>query len=237
MTDSGLSPEEMDRIQKEELFRSKVRKEVEDLAAQSETVGTLGSIWSFLNSNFGLWLLSAVVISGLGTLYSNHQAKLADETAQLASQRSAKAATNELYERLTIEISFRLSSALATLHEAEKLDATKAAKERQRETTRALALFFLPATDQAPPLFPDFKSYSGVALIAEMRRHAPIGEKQQLKEILASASTLLYETSFPGRNLDAGPREVAGVLLEKLQYPKWDNGFPYTDCSKEMPFC
>ena len=102
---------------------------------------------------------------------------------------------------------------------------------------RALAPLALPASDALPPLFPEFKSFSGLALIAELRRHAGAGEKQMLKDTLAGTSGLIYETFGESAKVARPARVVAGLLLQKMRSPKWDNGFPFTDCTEQNPFC
>lgn len=237
MTLGHISEEDKARIRSEEFFRSELRKELVPPPTAAARRSTRETVWTFLNSSFGLWFLSAVLVSGLGALYTNHQNRLQDETKQREAAATEAERQKELYERLTLEISFRLSAALSRLNEADKRLGDSVKADSEGAIRRALAPLALPASDTLPPLFPEFTSYSGLALIAELRRHAEEGERERLKEILAGTSGLIYETFGDGDTAAQTPRAVASLLLKRMRYSKWDNGFPYTDCSDEAPFC
>ncbi len=53
-------------IREEEIFRREVRAELEKRGAVTSRTG---SLWGFVNSSFGLWLLSSVMLGSLGFLY------------------------------------------------------------------------------------------------------------------------------------------------------------------------
>jgi hypothetical protein len=53
-------------IREEEIFRCEVRTELEKRDAATSMPG---SLWGFVNSSFGLWLLSSVMLGSLGFLY------------------------------------------------------------------------------------------------------------------------------------------------------------------------
>ena len=53
-------------IREEEIFRCEVRTELEKRDAATSMTG---SLWGFVNSAFGLWLLSSVMLGSLGFLY------------------------------------------------------------------------------------------------------------------------------------------------------------------------
>jgi hypothetical protein len=57
-----LSAADIERIRAEEIYRDEVRREIEDRRAH----GVGSRTWAFLNSAFGLWLLTTVVVS-IGT--------------------------------------------------------------------------------------------------------------------------------------------------------------------------
>ncbi|HYX72818.1 MAG TPA: hypothetical protein VE732_08605, partial [Nitrososphaera sp.] len=63
-----LTEDEKEKIKLEEEYRFEVRNQLQT-ANQKES----SNLWSFLNSSFGLWLLSAIFITGAGFLYTNYQ--------------------------------------------------------------------------------------------------------------------------------------------------------------------
>ncbi len=88
-----LTEVEKEKIRAEEIFREEARN------ALTQPKTSRQKILSFLNSNFGLFLLSAVLLSGLSGAYTWHT------TRQSEAER-----TRELVTRLDIEISYRLST-------------------------------------------------------------------------------------------------------------------------------
>ena len=77
-------------IREEEIFRCEVRTELEKRDAVTSTTGRL---WRFINSAFGLWLLSSVMLGSLGFLYGYVQ-----------DTRRAKRDAQERLSRLRFEI-------------------------------------------------------------------------------------------------------------------------------------
>jgi hypothetical protein len=60
-----LTPEDQTRIRKEEIFRAEVRERLAADAARGAS-----RLWKFVNTSFGVWFLSAVVLGGLSWLLS-----------------------------------------------------------------------------------------------------------------------------------------------------------------------
>jgi hypothetical protein len=77
-------------IREEEIFRCEVRTELEKRDAVTSATGRL---WRFVNSAFGLWLLSSVVLGSLGFLYGYVQ-----------DTRRTKRDAHERLSRLRFEI-------------------------------------------------------------------------------------------------------------------------------------
>lgn len=82
------------KIRAEEIFRNEARKEIE---AQANTPRFWSRVWKVLNTGFVLWLLSSVILAGVGWVYSNWQANRENERRN-----------SERIERLDLEISARL---------------------------------------------------------------------------------------------------------------------------------
>lgn len=233
-----LTDEEKTRIRQEEMFRNDIRKELlplPDPAAKKKKWRE--TLWAAANSNFGIWLLSAVLVSGLGKLYTDWQTSVQENTKRREVEQAEMLRKKELYDRLTLEISFRLSSTMSRLQGASARYGERTDLESHRAIIEALEPLVRPASNVTPPLFPEFNSYSGLALIAELRRHAAAGEQELLKEILAKTSGLMYEVIGEASRQNRSAKAVASRLLERMRYSRWDNGFPYTDCSNDKPFC
>lgn len=228
-----LSDDEKAVLREQEVFRKAIRDELSPPKPKSPKERA----WEVLNSNFGMWLLSAVLLSGLGTLYTRHQTEVDEARKSAESERAESRRLSELRDRLRLDISFRLSTALSRLNEIDKTQNRIALQDQKKSIQRALAPLALPASDSAPPLFPEFKAFSGIALVAELRRHVPDGEKQLLKKILAGTSGLVAETYSEQPTEARTAREVGALLLNNMRDPAWDNGFPFTDCPDQNPFC
>lgn len=235
-----LSDENKEVIREQEMFRKKIRDEPSPL----KTISTKERAWEVLNSNFGIWLLSAVLLSGLGSLYTRHQADVDAARKNAEFEQTESRRLNELRERLRLEISFRLSTALSHLNEIDKAQNLSAIEGQRRYIQAALAPLAFPASDlkylpndSIAPLFPEFKAYSGIALIAELRRHESDAQKELLKKVITKTSGLISEV-YGEKSIGAHTaREVGALLLNKMRDPAWNNGFPFTDCPDQNPFC
>src|SRR5579863_992777 len=96
-----LAEDDKARIRAEEAFRLEVRQELESSAPPPARRQRLGA---WLNSSFGLWVLSSIVLTGLTTAYTYYQ-----------NERGERNKKTETERRLDIEISSRMSAALARL--------------------------------------------------------------------------------------------------------------------------
>jgi hypothetical protein len=239
-----LSGEEVERIKREEKLRTEIRAAL----APAKPTGWPNKLWDGLNSTFGIWFLTAFFVTGLGSLASKwyeqarereqkHEAQLAEERKKREAEDLAERQRKETYERVTLEISYRYSIALAGLREAsERLGGAKNQKSHDA-ITYAIQPLTRPASPAQPPLFKEYESYSGLALIAELRRHSGQGESNMLKEILARTGALLHEISFNKAGSTYSAKSAAAALVDRMRNSKWDNGFAYTDCKSDNPFC
>jgi len=98
-----LLEEEKNRIRAEEIFRYEVRREIE--ARRPKDSGGK-RLWSLVNSTFGVWLLSSVVLGGLTFAYTMYQQQSAEKMRKAQAER-----------RLKEEISGRVSNGLATMRQ------------------------------------------------------------------------------------------------------------------------
>lgn len=229
-----LTTEEKARIRSEEIFRAEIRNELGPKPAPVSHVSFKKKLWEFLNSTFGLWFLSSVILAGVANWYTNKQAEIREnekrqERAQLEAQ-----ATAAIRQRLLLEISYRFSATLSRLRETYQAYGTTVTPASQKEIIRALEIMEKPSDDTFPALFVEHKTFSGLALIAELHRHVPDVEKTNLTTILRDTSIFIKEQASSRESAET----VARGLLQRLRYPQWNFlGFPYTTCPNENPFC
>jgi hypothetical protein len=88
----GLTEQEKDHIRQEEVFRAEVRR---SLAEEVRSTGD--SIVGFLNSAFGLWLLSSVFVTGLTAVWT-----------MLKTRREKRRRVEERLASIRLEVAFRL---------------------------------------------------------------------------------------------------------------------------------
>ena len=202
-------------------------------------------MWIFLNSSFGLWLLSAVFVSGAGKIYTDHQNRIREtqqkeEIRQRQEQQEKETARLEQKTadsrktQLILEFSFRVSSTIIRLQEAH-LEKNKSNLQRLR--TQALA----PLSDStAAPysLFPEFHNRSGLSVLAEFFALMRGGEGENLTNAVKGLSGVITDPLIADPVDPDYFKKIAGVILEELQSLKtFDTGFRFNDCTKENPFC
>ena len=68
-----LTAEQRQHIKDEEYYREEVRRQLKPLESQSISAKT----WRLLNSSFGLWLLSSLLLSGLTAAYTHWRTNVA----------------------------------------------------------------------------------------------------------------------------------------------------------------
>lgn len=223
---------EIDKIRQEELIRLEIQNELAPRKPDESS-----PIWEALNSNFGLWLLSAIFISGFGALYTNHQNKEKERQQIEQAARLNKKNILERIDRLSMEFSYRLSSSLIRLEAANTLSPSSTSIDARKTRVSAFAPLTSPAPDSGGALYPEFKDRSGLALLAELSTIAESGERAELKDIITRLSGILNAPSSIEPGTPAEFQSLAGKLLESTKHWRWDTGFRYTDCKKENPFC
>jgi hypothetical protein len=230
-----LSADEIARIKAEEILRNEIRKE---LAPPPPPDTWAKKFVAFLNSPFGMWFLSAVVLATLVNIYNNEQAKQRTAENKQIQEKAEEKLTAATRQRLLLEISYRFSSSMARLKAVAQKYGSEATPESQLAIAQALAPMQKPSSDELSPLYLEYKNFSGVALIAELQRHVGDAEKINLTEILRDTSIFLEEHSVRNAKPEHTAQAVATGLLQRLRYSKWSQfGFPYTTCKDEMPFC
>lgn len=230
-----LTDEDRERILLEERHRLEVRNDLE----KQKPKGAARFI-AFLNTQLGIWLLTAVVLTGGGYYYTWRKETNAENFR-----------IKDRIETLDNEIAYRLHITLNMLFENSERHATLIAQgrplgpENDQLISEDLAAMHLldrsPSDNLFPPLFPEYAKYNFIGLVAEERRLVPLAQREELSEVLGSARWIMpYGSSDMRRSQLSNPETVAKYVLEKLVRERWSgkhNWFPFLDCKPEKPFC
>lgn len=235
-----LDDHERARIRLEEQYRAEIRA--------SLGTGRSNRIWTFLNSSFGLWLMSALFLSVLGSVYNRYaderqRLRISAET-KLQSEREmrdARAARDEKrrdeIQKLDTEISYSYSQVLLRLDMVMRHPSTRWPKSPE-SVVRAFALLSLPPRDEYPPLNPEFAAHALPTLLLELQRRVDTkNDRDQIQVVLRLLSTNMG-LSAPPEDVDTLAMRAAAIVQKDLMLPRWKDGrFPYTDCTSEEPLC
>ncbi|MCI0561610.1 MAG: hypothetical protein MN733_24235 [Nitrososphaera sp.] len=237
-----LSDEDRQNIRLEELYRHEVRKELD---AHTGSKRFSSRSWNFLNSSFGLWFLSALFISGFGSLYAQYQTGIDERLKNI-----------DTVAKLDLEIEHRLSQALQRLYivqrEAEQGNTESTTMMVQQRVLEVLESFRQAPESGTTSLYPEFANLSTLAVLAELRRRLPADRRKEIngivlispgqerprgevEDVLSTVSGIpVWVKDHPDDLSD--PRMVAAHILKEVRLSRWSNHFYFTDC-KNDPFC
>jgi hypothetical protein len=181
--------------------------------------------WQFLNSSFGLWLFSAIFITGAGTAFTWYQGLKADERKRV-----------ETVEKLDLEIAFRYFQAmnhLWALSNKNVNDIKLAEGRRAQEIERVLASLNERQPQNLLPLYAEFSAFSLPTLHAELRRHLSGSQQRQVDASLAKLTGGVFE------DLDLSDLKAVGAKVQtELLSGRWKNKyFFWVDCPPSKPWC
>lgn len=218
----ALNDVERAKIELEERYRSEFRNRLDGAPKKKSLPNT---IWVFLNSSLGLWLLSAIFITGVGALYTQYQ-----------NTRTEKIKTKESIERLDLEIGYRFSQIqiqLFSLVNSKEPNFPFLPNKGEENVRSILGSLSQPPKGELIPLYQEFSSLSTIALIAELRRHVPENERGEIDQVLAHLSGIYIHLDVAKAKL-SDVKSVADLIFRDLMLPRWkDSQFYFTDC----PFC
>lgn len=179
-----LSEEEKNKVRAEETYRMEVRQQLEASEPQKKRNKIIG----FLNSNFGSFLLSTVIVGGISFLYTNHQEELRKmEEARLQAQANLL-----IQDRLQTELYHRLNT-ISTI--------TDTLAEYQ---SKDIYLAYHGASVGNDPLikasFYNFKSHyleystwSIIRLISELQKYDSSPSLERLKSLFQKINSLIVD--------------------------------------------
>ena len=226
-----------DRILLEERYRQEVKEKLTESKSD-------GPVKRFLNSAFGLWLLSAIFVSGAGTLYQNWQKQIDENKAMFQKKLDEASANREAISKLDVEISYRLSTGLLELGSVEdRIRIQYSAKTDEEKKLMAAQATFgilrsLNSKERATRdgLYPEFGTYTLATLFAELRRRLPESDRANVEASLASFASLANSMQF--KNDSPAPRQAGEALFQKVILKRWQGtAFHHIDCTAKNPFC
>jgi hypothetical protein len=240
-----LSEEQIQRIQTEESIRLEIRKSLQEPESSGEAQKS--KVWDFLNSSFGLWLLSTIFVTAMGTVYTQWQADRKDrqhkaEALQLQDAKAAELTWIEsqrmraTFKRAALEVSQRYSNTLTRLYRLNN----RGAGTVQAATPEEIRIAFAPLSEtpnslKTSALYPEYSTFNALALIAELQKQTDKpGDALLLKRHLTRTHKVLNEVALLAVPDD--PKRLAISLVSAMRSSFWDNGFTFTECEPQNPF-
>jgi hypothetical protein len=212
------------RIRLEEGYRHAVREEL----AQREPPRRTRRIVDFFQSSLGLWLLSVVLLTWAGAAWTSWSAEREEERLR-----------RHTIERLDAEIAGRLSGALVALYEIS--DHARGDSVLLPNASVATVDSILLSLQRADPgrdvsLYPEYDAFGLLALVAELRRHVPDGERHGFDQVIDDLSGLPI-VLHRARIDHANPRAIARLVHDRFWIRRWRLRFFFSRCGPERPFC
>jgi hypothetical protein len=176
-----LSEEEKKRIELVETYKFEVKDKLE---YQKDRKFGLGMVYSFFNSKFGLWVLSAIFVSGGVKVYDDYKVKQENEKIR-----------GEIIEKLDNEISYKFDRILASLEliQEKEPEGVWDQKFSSMEEAKNFALGINKDSGKEENyLYEEFKHWSLLTLLVEQNRQlSHIGMKDtELEEVILQLNEL-----------------------------------------------
>ncbi len=215
-----LSQYEKFRIEMAETYRFEVRKNIENKKTPDR------KIWEFLNSSFGLWVLSTCVVGFITFLYSEYQSRVHDDLGKKQeivehARRNASLVTvllpylssqEEKQWRIAIEVTRYLKKQGELPGELESAligivnisDTSKSSHALQAKVNEAAAVIDLG------------KSNNAMSGTLPPRVYIQIPDERQ-REIAKSLQNILREEKFIAPGIENVVRKSNAIVPEKTQ--------------------
>jgi len=196
------------------LLEEQYRQEIKSRLVQKEEINNKSRLWKFLNSSFGIWLLTSVVVSGLGTLYTTYQDQRKSEEIKSAEQREQSRIRQTSIERLDLEIAFRFSQYISALSQIYDFQ-----NDGRFGKLASGDLYSFMGTPEAVsrerwlyinPLYDDNKDKTTTGIVAEISRLEQSKEEiSELRRVISNLSNL--RSLFTMRGLDRYDKNAKAV--------------------------
>lgn len=198
-----LSDSEKEKIEAQEVFRQEIRSDLEKKQRSS-------GLWKFLNSAFGIFLLSSVVVGGISFSYKEWKnVKDAEEKLEQKNERNT-----QIRSRLRAETVVRLG----TIHklksgakEYESLNVLLAfwGNAVRTDTSLGFQYYHLNA------LFSDYKEWTIFELLAELKIYETSPVRDTIDDLFHS---LRENANQLTRGINKKDRMRSGAFLDKGKY-------------------
>ncbi|WP_194972415.1 hypothetical protein [Aquiflexum lacus] len=214
-----LSEEEKKRIELVEIYKFEVKDKLEYQKARKFG---LGMVYSFFNSKLGLWVLSAIFVSGGVKVYDDYKVKQENEKTR-----------GEIIEKLNNEISYKFDRVLASLKLIKEKE-PEGVWDQEFSTMEEAKNFALGINKDSGKeekyLYEEFKNWNLLALMVEQKRqlqHLGIQDTEP-EEVIRQ----LHEMSKIFENRQVNYEEIKSIqeiIRDDLILPRWksNNLFSY----------
>jgi hypothetical protein len=214
-----LSEEEKKRIEVVETYKFEVKDKLEYQKARKFG---LGMVYSFFNSKFGLWVLSAIFVSGGVKVYDDYKVKQENEKTR-----------GEIIEKLDNEISFKFDRVLASL-ELIKEKEPEGVWDQEFSTMEEAKNFALGINKDSGKeekyLYEEFKNWSLLALMVEQNRqlkHLGI-QDTELEEVIRQLNEMAK--IFENRQVNYEDiKSIQKSIRENLVLGRWKSNSLFSD--------
>jgi hypothetical protein len=214
-----LSEEEKKRIEVVETYKFEVKDKLEYQKARKFG---LGMVYSFFNSKFGLWVLSAIFVSGGVKVYDDYKVKQENEKTR-----------GEIIEKLDNEISFKFDRVLASL-ELIKEKEPEGVWDQEFSTMEEAKNFALGINKDSGKeekyLYEEFKNWSLLALMVEQNRqlkHLGI-QDTELEEVIRQLNEMAK--IFEDRQVNYEDiKSIQKIIRENLVLGRWKSNSLFSD--------
>ncbi len=221
-----LSELDKEKIRLEESYRAEVKTQLDPEKKKS----FFDKVFSFLNSSFTLWLLSAVFITAGVKKYDEYKTK---------QQENKK--LNETVSKLDIEIGYRFSRILVKLFELtdKNPDSVSLSKNYKEDDVRRIALSLNSSKNATEDfLYVEYSTFSLFTLLAEEKRiFGQLGRNDDnLNQVISHITGLevFYEVQ---KSKFSDVQAVAISIETNLILPRWkENRFYFLDGNENNPF-
>lgn len=214
-----LSEEEKNRIEAVETYKFEIKDKLE--TEKAKKFG-LGKVFAFFNSKFGLWVLSAIFVSGGVKVYDDYKVKQQNEKTR-----------GEIIEKLDNEISYKFDRVLVTLEQIIQKDSI-IDLEQQFASLEEVKKFVLGINMESRKeevyLYEEFKNWSLLALIVEQNRQLKhLGfNNPEIEDVIRQ----LNEMSKFFENKQVNKEDIKSIyeiISENLILNRWKSNSLFSD--------
>lgn len=214
-----LSEQEKKRIEVVETYKFEVKDKLEYQKARKFG---LGMVYSFFNSKFGLWVLSAIFVSGGVKVYDDYKVKQENEKTR-----------GEIIEKLDNEISYKFDRVLASL-ELIKEKEPEGVWDQEFTTMEEAKNFALGINKDSGQeenyLYEEFKYWSLLALMVEQNRQLKhLGIKDaELEEVIRQLNEM--SKFFENKQVNFEDlKSIQKIIRENLVLGRWKSNSLFSD--------